>query len=340
MEKTKNIKKLISEYHRTQIVIGSLKNDLQYANSALDQVHKLLVIPKKINNDINELYDLLVALSLALDALSDIPFVGPEARTINFEIKAVIDFMKPIKQEVNRIESEIRPYDNKIIKIEKYIQDILKPLNEVDQYLNQQESLLSSSLSNTSNLNHGVYKHHLTENLNGLSGDIIQIMKIPVELLEKITVFIGDITHLMKEGAKVAKMIEKVAKPILIMSTELDRIGGVIKAIKKALEKKLTINLGLLHFSFSIESILKGLEDIPGLSELTAIAKDILKPILKKLFLGVKGIPGMNQTCGQFDQLIKKLTRMETIFNQIEEKFTSLFTNQSPIKNIEALEYT
>ena len=114
------------------------------------------------------------------------------------------------------------------------------------------------------------------------------------------------------------------------MMDELDRVTGVLKKLSKALTKKISIRLGFISFSLSIEKILNATGSIPGLSLLTKLATKVLDPILKVLGLKVDSIPGLGGGVGNLGKVFGKLNVLDKLKQSITKEFTALTTQENP----------
>ncbi len=120
---------------------------------------------------------------------------------------------------------------------------------------------------------------------------------------------------------------------------ELDELGKVMQAITKALRKYISIDVGLFSVGFTIEQILEGLGNIPGVSQLTSLATKALDPILSGLGMSTNGVPGLSQAINGLSKVTDKLNVAEEIKHNITGNYNLLNGENNPMntmKNINA----
>ncbi len=325
-----NSTKLIGIYKKFLENLKLVIDKLKILRKLLSEVEKALMISKRLNDMVNDLYNLLVATDLSLLAMSNIPYVGPVAKAVQKVVSQIKKVVKQAKSKINQLERKIKPHREKIRKFGLYIDKILKPLIEIQRFVTKEEQLLSTTYESTDGLPDSRYKNISLDKLHSTSDKLNGLLVAPMEIINKVTQLLSATDAIVKEIDKLCALITTIIKPIIKMMDELDRVTGVLKSLSKALAKKVTVNLGFFKFSLSIEKVLNAAGNIPGLSVLTKLATKILKPILNALGLKVDKIPGLDGGVGNLGKVLGNLNMVEKLKNSMMEQFAVLTTKEKP----------
>lgn len=325
-----NSTKLIGIYKKFLSNLGFLIKQLKLLRKMLFNVEKALLISKRLNDKLNDLYDMLVATNISLLAMSGIPYVGPVAKVVQKVVAKIKKVVQQAKTKVNKLERKIKPHREKIRKFRGYIDKILKPLLEIERFIQKEEKCLSATYESNKDLPDSRYKNISLDKLHRTSAQLNAILVAPLSIIAKVTDLLKETKALLREVNKLCDLVNAVIEPIVKMMDELDRVTGVLKSLSKALKKKVSVNLIFYRFSLSIEKVLNAAGNIPGLSVLTKLATNILKPILNSLGLKVDNIPGLGGGVDNLGAILGKLNVIEKIKHNMMEQFETLTGKEKP----------
>lgn len=294
---------------------------LRIVRRALNKTKRLLGVSRQLSDDIDKLYNALSSVDQLLKTLSNVPYIGPVIRILRRGVTPVKNTVKDAKYRINKLEEKIDGHRTKIRRFIAFTDKALYTLTSIQRFLKKEQTRLNATYEATGGLEDGRYKNLSQERINNTAKKLDSILVPPNEIVDAVPRSLHAMKLISEEVNRLCELIEQVFQPIDRMYREINRIAPIAQLLNMALD----IGIGPL----TIKRILRA-PKIPGIDKLIDKATKVLDPLLKPLILGVRSIPGLEESIGNLNRVSKKLNDMDRLIRKVTDSISSLTGEHKP----------
>lgn len=333
---------------QTVNIIGNIRNldsnmeelirRFKSMSDRLEGVVHVLLISKQLCTKLDELHDCLGATEKALTEFLNEPYIG---NVVAVSVKAVVQIKEIVafaKKRVCDLEIKIKAHREKLEEFKAYIDEIVKVLRAVEEFLKKEGQLVDATYKMNNKLPESRYKNLSQERLNNSSELQNELLLLPNKVVDKVNGLLPQINSMISEIVKLCNIAERVFEPIQDIIIEINQIANVTKEINIELQRVLSISYTGGKTEMPVREILSATGIIPGINSLTISTVEILEPLLKKLEVKVDKIPGLDLSLGNLEKVIEKSKYIERLKNEIIRAMIIFINDNNPKKTFEQVE--
>ena len=272
--------------------IAGLDNNLGTTETALTGMSETTGEMHRFAEKVRGFHDRLKNTTGTLSALEVVPTVGNFIAPINNQLKKTEHKVAPVRAKTDKLDGVInRSIKPKMAELAERIREARNELKAVAEAVAKAHAELQEVLTcwpavlDAPRLNH-----------------TIGFIKKSESTLSRANRITHDINTVLAGVNREAGNIRQTLQPMQAAAKELNRFDGILKhadkvnhEVSKVLDKRITINVKIKKFSFTVRQIVSGKVAKIAKKALNAAVGKLLNEVFKRLHIQIPTINGMEQ---------------------------------------------
>ena len=272
--------------------IAGLDKNLGATEAALANMSESTGEMHQFAEKVRGFHDRLKSTTGTLSALEVIPTVGNFIAPINTQLKNIEHKVAPVRAKTDKLDGVVnRSIKPKMADLAERIKEARNELNNVAQAVAKahaeiQEILVCwPAILDAPRLNH-----------------TIKFIKKSESTLSRANKITHEVNTVLAGVNREAGNIRQTLAPMQAAAKELNRFDGILKhadkvnhEVSKVLDKRITINIKIKKFSFTVRQIVSGKVAKIAKKALNAAVGKVLDEVFKRLHIQIPTINGMEE---------------------------------------------